>query len=123
MADAHFVRGGKRRSVAVVEITALDQDRQALARLLPQRIRRALHEVGIDDGLVVVDEDNGIVAQHGGAGQPHVADGAVTAKAHALARPLGRNLRHAVRDTRCLDIGNDGHVERGMRVNDLVHAL
>ena len=99
MTDAHLVRRGQRRSIAVVEITAFDQDRQALARLLPQCIGRTLHKVGIDDGLVVIQKDNRVVSQHSGAGKAHVANGAVTAQAHALTRALGRDLRHTIGDT------------------------
>ena len=122
MADAHLVRGSQRGSVAIVEVPTLDQDRQTLARLLTQRVGRALHKVGADDGLVVIQEDNRVVAEHGGAGKPHVANGAVTAQAHALARALGRNLRHTVGNARCLGIGDHGDLERGVRVHDFVHA-
>ena len=53
---------------AIEEIAALDQDRQALTRLLPQRIGRALHKVGVDDSLIVIQEDNRVMPQHSGAG-------------------------------------------------------
>ena len=122
MADARLVRGSQRRAVAIVEIAALDQDRQALTRLLPQRIGRALHKVGVDDSLIVIQKDNRIVSQHGGAGKAHVANGAVTAQAHALTRALGRDLRHTIGDTRCLSIGDNSDLERRMRVDDIVHA-
>ena len=122
MADTHLVRGSQRGSVAIVEVPALDQNRQALARLLTQRVDRAFHKVGVDDGLIVVQKDNRVVAEHGGAGKPHVANGAVTAQAHALARALGRDLRHAVGNARCLGIGDHGDLERGVRVDDFAHA-
>ena len=123
MANAHLVRGCQRRSVAIVKVTALNQNRQALTRLLAQRIGRALHKVGIDNGLVVVQKDNGIVTEHRSAGKPHIANGAVSAQAHALARALGSNLRHTVGDTRCLGVGNHGDFERRVRVDDFVDAL
>ena len=123
MANAHFVRGSQRRPVTIIEVPALDQNRQALTRLLAQCIGRTLHKVGIDDGLVVIQKHNRVVPQHRRAGKTHVADGAVAAQAHALARAFGRNLCHAVGNTRSLSIGNDGDLKCGMRINDFVHAM
>ena len=122
MADARLVRGSQRRAVAIVEIAALDQDRQALTRLLPQRIGRALHKVGVDDSLIVIQKDNRVMPQHSGTGQPHVADGTVASQAHALARTLGRDLSNPICDARGLGVGDNGDLERGMRVDNLVHA-
>ena len=68
MADAHLVRGRQRGSVAIVKVTALDQNRQALTRLLAQRIGRALHKVGVDDSLIVIQKDNRVMPQHSGTG-------------------------------------------------------
>ena len=123
MANAHLVCGRQRRSVSIVKVTALNQNRQALTRLLAQCIGRALHKVGIDNGLVVIQKDNGIVAEHRSAGKPHIANGAVSAQTHALARALGSNLRHTVGDTRCLGVGNHGDLERRVRVDDFVDTL
>ena len=122
MANAHLVRGSQRRPVSIIEVSALDQNRQALTRLLAQCIGRALHKVGIDDGLVIIQKDNRVVPQHRRAGKTHVADGTVAAQAHALARTLGRDLRHAVGNTRSLGVGDHGDLERRVCVDDFVHA-
>ncbi len=120
MADARLVGTCQRRALAIIEVSALDQDREPLAGFLAQCVQGALHKVGADHALVVVQKDHGIMAQDRGNGQAHVADGPVAAQAHALARALGGDLRDAVGDAGGLDVGDPEDIERGVRIRDML---
>ena len=63
------------------------------------------------------------MAENSGADQAHVANGAVAAQGHALATHLGRDRGDTVHDDRGLAVGDEGHLERGMVLDDSMDAL
>lgn len=62
------------------------------------------------------------MAQDGGGRQAHVTNGAVAAQGHGLALDLGCKLAHAVHDAGGLDVGEEGDVEIGVVVEDVLDA-
>ena len=119
-----LLRGvGQRRAGLVVEVAALGEDGQALARLMPQAVQGLLQEIGGKHHFVVVQEHHGVMTENGGAGQAHVANGAIATQGHALATNLGRDRGNAVHDDRRLAVGDERHLERGMVLDDAADAL
>ena len=110
----------QRRPLAIVKVTALGEDGQALARLRTKRVEGFLHEIRGEDHLVIVQKHHRVMAQDGGGCQTHVANGAVPAQRYGLALDLGRKLVHAVHDARGLDVGEKRDVKVGMMVENVL---
>lgn len=113
----------QRRALAVVEVAALGEDRQPLARLLAQGVQGLLHEIRTEHDLVVVQEDHAVVGEDARGGEAHVADGPVSAQGHRLARGARGDPVHAVADADGLALGEDRDGEGGMGAGDSADPL
>ena len=90
---------------------------------MPQPVQGLVHKVGRQNHFVVVQEHHHVVAENGRAGKTHVAYGTVPSQRDSLSAHIGGYLAHSIHDERCLAIGDEGHVDRRVLIDDVPYAM
>ena len=63
------------------------------------------------------------MAENGRAGKTHVAYGTVPSQRDSLSAHIGGYPAHSIHDERCLAIGDEGHVDRRVLIDDVPYAM
>ena len=83
---------GIRRIVLVEEVARFGDHREILTGHVSQAVDGIHEEFGGRDDLVVVQEHDRIMSEHGRHQQAHVLDGTIAAQTHGVAIQIGRDL-------------------------------
>ena len=102
---------GQGAALPVEKVASLCRDDRAARSLVGDAVDGALQEIGARDDLVVIEEDDGVVAEDGSHEKPHIAHCAVSGQAcHVLERADAELLEAAV-DVALAGLADDRDVQ------------